>query len=85
VTAKVLLSSFGKAPLKDVPLAARLVWAHIFLHGAGRYSSRQLGAALGITHVTAERSLTLLIEIGLVLVLEQAAGSVAALFEAKAV
>lgn len=85
MTAKSLLIKFGKAPLKDLPLAARLVWAWLDQYGVGRYSSRQLGAALGITNVAAKNALDLLEAQGLIVVLEKAAGSVAALIETKSV
>jgi hypothetical protein len=83
MTAKTMLQHFGKNPLKDLPLAARLVWAWIHENGTGRYSSRQLGTALGITHVAAKNALDLLEQENLILILEKAAGSVSALIEPK--
>jgi DNA-binding transcriptional ArsR family regulator len=65
---------FSHPSLERLPLAARVVWAFVLTYGEREYPVRDLGATLGMTYVTAQRSLEALERAGLVVCVARGEG-----------
>jgi predicted ArsR family transcriptional regulator len=82
VTFRQALQKMHHAKLEPHSLATRMVYLLILEQGEKQYSTRAIGAELGITLVTAKNSLDTLLEAGLIQIIQPSAGSRPAQFRA---